>query len=98
MPGQWAGSTRKFSLPPDWPAIRSRILRRDGHRCVICGAPARQVDHITPAYLGGTDDDDNLASLCDPHHAAKSSREGHDAMRAARARIQRQAPRHPGLV
>lgn len=33
MPGSWAGSTRRDTLPPDWPTIQPAILDRDHHRC-----------------------------------------------------------------
>lgn len=78
----WAGSNRRQTLPPDWPATRQRILTRDGHRCTAttngqrCNAPANQVDHIT---RGAGDHDTNLAALCQPCHAAKSSAEGQAA-------------------
>lgn len=77
----WSGSRRADTLPADWDRIRTRILRRDGHRCQLdrCGQPARQVDHITPAHLGGTDHDTNLRAICDPCHALKSAREGRAA-------------------
>lgn len=58
-------------------AIRDRILRRDCGLCVQCRekgilALASEVDHRVPLFQGGTDDDDNLDSLCDPCHKAKS--------------------------
>ena len=28
---------RQFYRPPTWPAIRERILERDGRRCRVCG-------------------------------------------------------------
>lgn len=58
-------------LPPDWPVIHARILTRDGHRCVLCGAPATTVDHIIARAFGGTHEDANLRSLCPPHAARK---------------------------
>ena len=100
MPGRWAGSQRRQQLPPDWPRTRRRILLRDGYRCTEkgCIRRASHVDHVVPAYLGGSDDDENLTSLCPPHHLAKSSREGADAARAARARARRAPVKHPGLL
>jgi len=71
MPSQWAGSTRRARLPHDWPAIRARILERDGHSCMWvdngrrCGAPANQVDHV---QRGDNHDDLNLRALCSWHH------------------------------
>jgi len=31
-----------------WKALRLQALRRDGWRCVKCGEPGREVDHIKP--------------------------------------------------
>lgn len=94
MPSQWAGSTRRARLPRDWPAIRQRILKRDQRRCTWpgCGQPATDVDHIV---AGDDHTDANLTSLCDPHHRAKSGREG----AAARTYVspRRPAEQHPGL-
>lgn len=33
--------------PADWPAIRVRILERDGHRCAHCGVPNGAVGYRT---------------------------------------------------
>src|SRR5215218_7346506 len=98
MGHHWNTSTRKATLPPGWDHTRARILKRDAYACTVCGHVATEVDHITPHHMGGTDDDTNLTSLCRTHHAHKSSLEGHDAMRRARARVTRQVPRHPGLT
>lgn len=97
MTGQWRDSTRKARLPPDWPRIRARILKRDGHRCTWvdhgtrCTTPATDVDHV---IAGDDHRDANLRSLCQPHHRAKSSSEGH----ASRKPRKRQQPKHPGLT
>ena len=57
--------------------LRYEILRRDNHACRYCGAEATekplQVDHVTPASLGGTDDPSNLATACADCNAGKSS-------------------------
>ena len=53
------------------PALRKKVLLRDGHRCVDCGAnPATdpfvtlEVDHRVPVSKGGTNDMTNLQTLC----------------------------------
>ena len=62
------------------------ILERDGYLCQQClrdGRPTplkvrpydHAVDHIIPKAKGGTDDPDNLQSLCAPCHDAKSAAE-----------------------
>lgn len=92
MPGKWAGSTRATRLPPNWKTIRRRILQRDNHRCVICGEPATEVDHV----IAGDDHAPvNLRSLCVHHHRRKSSVEGN----AARWKNRHREPEpHPGVI
>ncbi|MFF7254805.1 HNH endonuclease [Streptomyces microflavus] len=101
----WSGSDRRERLPADWPRIRIRILRRDGHRCTHrdqygerCEELATDVDHIVP---GDDHRETNLRALCGFHHRAKSSREGAYALAAQRRRIDRRFRRteaHPGLT
>ena len=60
--------------------IRESVLRRDRYLCVACLAagrptPATQVDHVIPLSAGGTDAMDNLQSLCDACHEAKTRRD-----------------------
>jgi hypothetical protein len=44
---------------------KKRVKQRDGKRCLCCGCTSPlQVDHIIPWYLGGTNDEDNLQTLC----------------------------------
>lgn len=100
MSGQWAGSNRRNRLPKNWPAIRSRILKRDGRICHVCQQPgADGVDHVIP----GDDHSDanlkaihhNVAPYC---HRRKSSSEGGQAARAKRIPRKRPPERHPGLL
>lgn len=49
--------------------IRYKILSRDNHTCRGCGVKASDgidlhIDHKTPVDLGGTNDEDNLQTLC----------------------------------
>lgn len=102
MPGQ---GRRSSPLPKDWASrTRPRILRRDKHVCQwplatggTCGEPATDVDHKNPAYLGGTDDDDNLWALCRWHHNKKTAGE---ASAAAHHKPPKKRPTesHPGLI
>lgn len=59
-------------------STRFAILRRDGFRCVYCGATANDqklhVDHIHPKSKGGTDDPSNLATSCEACNLGKSNR------------------------
>jgi hypothetical protein len=44
---------------------RKLVLRRDRYECVFCGEGGRlEVDHIIPWSAGGSDDMDNLRTLC----------------------------------
>jgi len=73
-----------------WEKLRLQILARDQYLCQQCdregrltglvtGNPrhprAANVDHITPKAQGGTDDPDNLESLCRTCHNAKTASE-----------------------
>ena len=62
-----------------WMETRERIALRDGLRCVSCGRPwvaSRDItDHVVPRWKGGTDDDQNLQSLCRPCSDAKTAAE-----------------------
>lgn len=100
MPG-WKNSRRRMTLPPNWAAIRTRVLQRDGHQCTWtehgerCTEPATDVDHITP---GQNHTPQNLRSLCGPHHRSKSSGEGGRASAKKRAKRQRPPEQHPGTI
>ena len=53
-----------------WELTRLAVLRRDGRRCVLCGAAGRiEIDHIQPISKGGARFDmANLRSLCRTCH------------------------------
>lgn len=52
--------------------MRFEALRRDGYRCVECGAPAHDkildVHHVIPRSEGGSNEMDNLRTLCNECH------------------------------
>ena len=52
-----------------WRTIRSRVLKRDQHRCLGCGNPTGMVHHASylKKVLDGMDDD-FLISICDTCH------------------------------
>jgi len=57
---------------------RYLVLKRDGYRCVMCGATATegaklQVDHILPKSKGGKAVLDNLQTLCDRCNRGKGT-------------------------
>lgn len=89
----WAGASPNRTRGRKWMAIRQRILTRDRFICCECKRkgtirPADKVDHITPLSKGGTDDEDNLESLCNPCHDTKTAREAAEAQgRTFRARV-----------
>lgn len=48
---------------------RFKIMKRDGYRCCLCGRDANdgvklEIDHRTAVANGGSNDDDNLWTLC----------------------------------
>jgi hypothetical protein len=53
------------------PAVRRKVLDRDGHRCRMAGCGSRRnlrLHHRIPLALGGTDRPENLLTLCDSCH------------------------------
>ncbi|MFJ3248306.1 HNH endonuclease [Streptomyces sp. NPDC086782] len=97
----WSSSTRRARLPKDWARTRRRVLRRDKHACTnefsdgrVCGAPANQVDHITP---GDDHSMANLRALCAWCHARKSATEGGRASALTRVSTARPRETHPAL-
>ena len=61
-------------MTAEWEVTRSGVLRRDGYRCVECGADLARdgahVHHVLPRAAGGIDEPANLISLCQLCHAA----------------------------
>ena len=59
-------------------ALRHEVFKRDGYRCTECGATNKEkmlhTDHIVPVSQGGTDEMDNLRTLCDDCNLSKSNR------------------------
>lgn len=86
-------SWRTQPMPPGWVKTRSRILAHS-RVCYMCGGFAYEVDHITPASQGGTEDDANLAPTCMKCHRSKTGREGRDAQGYRK----RPPEAHPGFV
>lgn len=66
-----SSSTRAKQTVP--PALRRAVLRRDRHACVVPGcrqAVFVDVHRRTPRSEGGTNDAENLVTLCGAHHRA----------------------------
>lgn len=57
--------------------INNAVRDRDGNRCVHCGEPGHEVNHIHPVALGGgLCDESNLETLCKACHDRKSKNLG----------------------
>lgn len=49
--------------------MRTLVLRRDHHQCVVCGETMHlHVHHRIPRAQGGSNDASNLVTLCRFHH------------------------------
>jgi 5-methylcytosine-specific restriction protein A len=75
-----SGSTTSRNYGHAWRIKRARILKRDHYLCQSCAkigrvTSASEVDHVVSRANGGTEDDDNLQSLCNPCHKAKTATE-----------------------
>ncbi|MAG66595.1 MAG: HNH endonuclease [Pseudomonadales bacterium] len=64
-----------------WRRKRDQIFLRDGYTCQHCGKVTHELelDHIVNVAQGGTDDDENLQSLCVPCHKQKTAMESQQA-------------------
>ena len=60
--------------------MRYNALKRDGFRCVLCGASSDdgatrlEVDHIIPVSKGGLTEITNLRTLCHNCNSGKSDK------------------------
>jgi 5-methylcytosine-specific restriction protein A len=66
----------------EWMEVRAAWLRANP-LCCDCRAEGRivagqEVDHVTPLWQGGADDESNFATRCIEHHKAKTAREARD--------------------
>jgi hypothetical protein len=76
----------------EWERIRKHVLKRDGWLCLLCLArghyrKALEVDHRIPLSQGGSNELDNLQSLCIDCHSIKSDMEAN----ISKAKIRRPA-------
>lgn len=71
---EWSSSQRpdyRRNIPD---SVRFAVYERDGYCCVKCGKPSPlSLDHIWPWSLGGTDERDNLQTLCIPCNCSKGA-------------------------
>ncbi len=58
--------------------MRFAIFARDGFKCRYCGAHSDEtrlvVDHVHPVALGGTNEDVNLITSCEPCNQGKAAK------------------------
>ena len=52
--------------------VRREVLDRSEGRCVECGEPATEIDHIDPGFVGNINDPTNLQGLCSACHRTKT--------------------------
>lgn len=72
------GSNHGSPMRRAWDAMRWRVREfiydRDGRRCLLCGATEPlEVDHRIPLARGGTNDLENLQTLCAPCNRRKGA-------------------------
>lgn len=67
-------SAAKRGYGHQWRKKRLDVVKRDGGKCAKCGAPATEVDHITPKSRDGKDRPSNLRLLCGKCHRQKTKR------------------------
>lgn len=78
----WSKSRQERGYGRAWEKQRLRALKRDNYLCIPCQetgytTPATIVDHKIPKAEGGTDDMNNLQSICSPCHKIKTQEEAH---------------------
>lgn len=59
------------------PSVRFHVMKRDGYRCQLCGkasgeALRLEIDHKVPVAKGGSDEYENLWTLCWECNSGKS--------------------------
>ena len=92
-------STRRVTLPRDWPKRRRACLRAAGYVCEIrgprCTGRASEADHV-----GDRHDHDNLRAACRACHGSRSGAQGgaaSGASKRARLALRNRPPEpHPG--
>lgn len=85
---RWHRHSAAVTRTPQWKALRLMALRRDGWKCVQCGARGRlEVDHIQPVRTAPelAFDLGNLQCLCAACHTRKTRLEiGHPPLSEGR--------------
>lgn len=91
------GTRHERGYGTEWDKKRERIMERDCGICQPCKAAGllhvgTEVDHRVPRAEGGTEDDDNLQTICHDAHVRKTREE------ALRARQRRQVAQAGGVA
>ncbi|HII07587.1 MAG TPA: DEAD/DEAH box helicase family protein [Methanotrichaceae archaeon] len=64
-PGENTGEEVEHPPVPPTDEEKIQIKERDGYKCLCCGSTNRlQVDHIYPKYWGGSNNPENLQTMC----------------------------------
>lgn len=58
--------------------VRLAVYKRDGFKCVRCGCSDLTIDHIIPIAKGGTNEDNNLQTLCRSCNSKKGTKDNED--------------------
>jgi 5-methylcytosine-specific restriction endonuclease McrA len=74
----WRGRPTAATRGYDYQYQKNRklALERDGYRCVWCGAPATQADHVLAVAKGGTSAVENLVASCGRCNHLRGSADG----------------------
>lgn len=88
---RWRGGRNRAVIPP---GVRRAVLERDGFRCRAAGCGRARflaVHHLEPREAGGSNDPENLITLCGACHRALH---GHDTPSRHRKDRRGGKPRH----
>ncbi len=92
----WAS---RLGRHPELPPAKAQLLKRQGGRCALCGLyfislrDVMEVDHVTPAIIGGSDVDTNHQLLHGHCHDRKTADDG--SLRRMAATQRARATRRP---
>lgn len=76
---RWKNNSKKNNKRnPIDSRLRHEVFKRDGYKCIECGATNKEkilhADHIIPVSQGGTDELNNLQTMCEDCNLAKSDK------------------------
>jgi len=74
---QFSEQDRRSTTAPLTEMVKRAILARDWHSCQVpgCTNPGEHVDHITARTNQGSNEFENLQSICEPDHHAKTKKD-----------------------